>query len=140
MKSECDVVNQFDACVKKYLTRELKFRTRTMQRQMKKQISISDLSNSDLSSLAYLDKYPSELFSEKLVTRLFDVVIHDELLYDALLSIKPKSRELIILKYWGDLTDVEVGQVLNMNKASVNKNKIRTLQKLRKRIEELKKE
>ena len=80
------------------------------------------------------------MFEEKISTRLFDAFIHDELLYEALLSIKPKSRELIVLKYWGDMTDCEVGQVLNLSKGTVNKNKRKTLQKLKELMEEMKDE
>ena len=74
-----------------------------------------------------------------MATRLFEAVVHDELLYEALLSIRPKTRELILLKYWGELTDVEVGRVMNMKRDAVTKTKLRTLSRLRKFMEEVRK-
>ena len=79
----------------------------------------------------------TDIFSEKLTTRLFDAVIHDELLYEALLSIKPNIRELLILKYWGDLSDSEVGQAMSMSQQMVNYNKNKALRNLKKIIEEM---
>ena len=95
------------------------------------------MSKAEESKLFYTDNYPSDNFSEKLTTRLFDAVIHDELLCEALLLIKPNVRELLILKYWGDLTDSEVGQAMRMSQQMVNYNKNKALGNLRKIIEEL---
>lgn len=130
-------MNKFDACVKKTLVNELKYRLRSMKKDRERYVNISELSQTDMGQLSYADTYPSDIFSEKLTTRLFDTVIHDELLYEALMSIKPNIRELIILKYWGDLTDTEVGQVISMSQQMVNYNKNNALRKLRKIIEEL---
>lgn len=129
--------NKFDACVKKALVNELKYRLRSMKNNRERYVNISELSQKELNQLSYADTYPSDIFSEKLTTRLFDTVIHDELLYEALMSIKPNIRELIVLEYWGNLTDAEVGQVISMSRRMVNYNKNNALQKLRKIIEEL---
>ena len=104
--------------------------------KQKKYVNFSELTNIEQNELFVFDEYPSELFEEKISTQLFDAIIHNELLYEALLSIKPRSRELIILKFWGDMTDVEIGHVLNMNKGAVNKQKLRILQKLKTLMEE----
>lgn len=137
MKHEIAEMNKFDACVKKTLVNELKYRLRSMKNDRERYVNISELSQKDINQLSYADTYPSDIFSEKLTTRLFDTVIHDELLYEALMSIKPNIRELIVLEYWGNLTDAEVGQVISMSRRMVNYNKNNALQKLRKIIEEL---
>ena len=62
-----------------------------MKNRQKHYINISELSKIDEAKLFYTDIYPSDIFSEKLTTRLFDAVIHDELLYEALLSIKIRT-------------------------------------------------
>lgn len=137
MKSEKSEINKFDSCVKQALNKELKYRLRSIKNHRKHYVSISELSKAEESKLFYTDNYPSDNFSEKLTTRLFDAVIHDELLYEALLLIKPNVRELLILKYWGDLTDSEVGQAMRMSQQMVNYNKNKALGNLRKIIEEL---
>lgn len=137
MRTDFDKINQFDSCVKKYLSRELKYRLRSMKNQNKYCVSISQLSASEQSKLVTSDTYPSEKFNEILTTRLFEVVVEDELLYEALLSIQPCARELIVLKYWGDMTDEQIGQALNINRRTVNHNKNKALSEMRKFIEEM---
>ena len=139
MNSEIAEVNKFDSCVKQALNKELKYQIRSMKNRQKHYINISELSKIDEAKLFYTDIYPSDIFSEKLTTRFFDAVIHDELLYEALLSIKPNIRELLILKYWGDLSDSEVGQAMSMSQQMVNYNKNKALRNLKKIIEEMRK-
>lgn len=138
MKRNIDEINKFDSCIKKGLTLELKYRLRSMKNHQKHYINISGLSYSEMSKLTYNDKYPSDIFREKLTTRLFETVIHDELLYDALLEMKPDIREIVLLKYWGDLSDLEIGQAMKMNRRIVNYNKNKALRELRKILEEMK--
>lgn len=137
MKSKLAEINKFDSCVKQALNKELKYRLRSTKNYRKHYVNISELSKADELKLFYMDDYPSDNFSENLTTRLFDAAIHDELLYEALLSIKPNVRELLILKYWGNLTDSEVGQAISMSQQMVNYNKNKALGNLRKIIEEL---
>lgn len=137
MSNHNDKINQFDACVKKYLRRELKYRLRSITNHSKYNVNISNLSFVDQNKLVVTDTYPSERFSEKLTTRLFEVVIEDELLYEALLSIKPRARELIVLKYWGEMTDEEIGHALDINRRTVNYNKNKALTEMRRFIEEM---
>lgn len=138
MKSDLSLISKFDTYIKKSLVNELKTSVKEDKGKQKRYVNFSELSQAEHNKLCCLDDYPSDVFEESIKTRLFDVVIHNELLYEALLSIKPLSRDLILLKYWGDMTDVEVGQHLNMSKASVNKHKLRTLSKLKEVMEELK--
>ena len=140
MKKNSEIVSKFDSYIKKSLKNEKVNYLCSEKAIQKKQVNFSDLNNKERNSLFCCDEYPSELFEEKISTRLFDAFIHDELLYEALLLIKPKFRELIVLKYWGDMTDCEVGQVLNLSKGTVNKNKRKTLQKLKELMEEMKDE
>ena len=138
MKRNIDEISKFDSCIKKGLTLELKYRLRSMKNHQKRYISISDLSYSEMSKITYNDKYPSEVFREKLTTRLFEAVIHDELLYEALVAMQPDIREIVLLKYWGDLSDNEIGQAMKMNRRTVNYNKNKALRELRKFLEEMK--
>ena len=132
-------VKQFDACVKVYLRKELLYRIRTLNNYKKHYISISELSKNEQDKLYYIDSYPSDDFHKKITTRLFDTVIHDELLYQALLSIKPIIRELIILKYWGEMTDEEVGVALCMSRKMVNYYRNKALLHLKEIIGEIRK-
>ena len=137
MKSEYIEINKFDSCVKDALKKELKYRIRSMKNHQKRCVNISELSKSEEAKLCCTDEYPSEVFSEILTTRLFDAVIHDELLYEALLTIKPHMRELLLLKFWGSFTDEQVGNILNMNRAAITRSKNNALSKLKRIMEEM---
>lgn len=138
MKNE-SVINQFDACVKNCLKKELLYRIRTINNYKKHYVIMSELSKSDQDKLCTFDVYPSDAFREKLTTRLFETEIHNELLYQALLLINPITRELIILKFWGDMTDKEIGEILSMSRKMVNYYKNKALINLKEIIEELNK-
>ena len=133
------VVNQFDACAKDCLKKELLYRIRTINNYKKHYVNISELNKEERDKLCTFDVYPSDEFREKLTTRIFDAEIHNELLYQALLSIKPITRELIVLKYWGEMTDNEIGEVLSMSRKMVNYYKRKALINLKEIIEELNK-
>ena len=137
MKSEYEIICKFDSCIKNALEKELKYRIRSEKNHYKRYTSIYELSPLEENEISYSDEYPSLSFGETLTTRLFDTVIHNELLYEALLSIKPHMRELLLLKYWGSYTDEQVGEILNMNRAAITRSKNNALFKLRKIIEEL---
>ena len=137
MKSEYEIICKFDSCIKNALEKELKYRIRSEKNHYKRYTSIYELSPLEENEISYSDEYPSLSFGETLTTRLFDTVIHDELLYEALLSIKPHMRELLLLKYWGSYTDEQVGEILNMKRAAITRSKNNALLKLIKIIEEL---
>lgn len=55
MKSEIDLINQFDSCVKNALTKELKYRIRANKNNRKHFVSLSEVSCSQQSKLTYED-------------------------------------------------------------------------------------
>lgn len=138
MCSQKLVVAKFDSLVKKSLSNELKYRVRGIKNRNKHIIVFTDLSNSEMSQMYYEDTYEFNYFKKNIATKIFDAVIHDELLYEALLHLDPKRREIILLKYWGRYSDNEVGRLLNMSRRMVCYNKNKAIHLLRKIIEEMK--
>ena len=65
-------------------------------------------------------------------------MIQDELLYEALLRLKPQMREIIVLKFWGRYSDQKIGSMLNMSRRTVCRNKNKALELLKNIIEEMK--
>ena len=140
MNAEHGACNRFDAYIKKSIANCLKDYIRTTKNYHTHYISFSELSEYDLNSATlYRDTYPSEMFCENIKTRLFDATIHDELLYSALMQISQDIREILLLKFWGDLSDKEVGQAMCMSRQMVCYNKNKALKMLKKIIEELRK-
>lgn len=140
MKSTEEInVERFDAYLKKVFGNEVKSYYIRLSKQREKHVIFSNMSISEEKELVHNDVYEVETFSEKVSTRLFDVVLNDELLYNALRAIPKKQREIIILKYWGEMTESEIGDLIGMSQQSVSYNKNKVLKKLKKNIEEVKK-
>lgn len=132
--------NRFDAYIKKSIVNCLKDYIRTTRNYHTHYISFSELSEYDLNSATlYKDTYPSEMFCENIKTRLFDAAIHDELLYSALMQVSQDIREILLLKFWGEFSDKEIGRIMCMSQQMVCYNKNKALKMLKKIIEELRK-
>ena len=56
---------------------------------------------------------------------------------EAMKRLKQKSQNVIILKYWYEMTDDEIGKILNLKRTTVNYNKNAALRKLKIIIEEM---
>lgn len=131
------VIKRFDAYAKKALIQELKYRKRSMKNQRARVVNFSELSNLEAQSLCSEDTYPVEKFQKTVETKLFDAVICNELLYESLQLLTPSNREILLLKYWGQMTDAEIGQVLSMSQQMVNYHRGRSLRRLKTIIEEM---
>ena len=130
-------IRKFDACVKKALIQELKYRKRSMKNQRDRFVNFSELSCLEKQHLCVEDTYSVECFQKTVETKLFDAVICNELLYEALQLLTPSNREILLLKYWGGMTDLEIGRTISMSQQMVNYNKNKSLKLLKTIIEEM---
>ena len=132
-------VKRFDSYIKKTISNELKYFMRSRKNRAKKVITFSDLGEVEISQQFYEEPYVIGLFKKKISTREFDVIISDELLYEALLRIDPKIREIVLLKFWGRFTDKEVAEFLGFSRQTVTYKKNIAVKLLREIIKELRK-
>lgn len=139
MITDAEIIGRYDSYIKKSLKNELRTGIRLAKMYHSRVVNFSEMSKSDENKLVKNDQYNFCYFKEKFDTRTFDVLIRDELLYEALCSINSKARIIILLKFWVGLSDQEIGQVLRMNRVSVTKNKNKTLIMLKNIMEELRK-
>lgn len=116
-------IERFDAYLKKVFENEVKSYYIRLSKLREKYVTFSNMSISEEKELIHNDVCSVETFSEKVSARLFDVVLNDELLYNALYAIPKKQREIILLKYWGEMTDTEIGELIGMSQQSVSYNK-----------------
>ena len=130
------VVAQFDSFIIRCLSNELKSRIRARKSRDRHIVIFSDMKSSEKKQLYYNDTY-SQLY-RSIKTIMFDAMIQDELLYEALLRLKPQMREIIVLKYWGRYSDQKIGSMLKMSRRTVCRNKNKALRLLKNIIEEMK--
>ena len=130
-------LRKFDACVKKALIQELKYRKRSMKNRRNHFVNFSELNRLDEECLCTEDTYSAENFQKTIETKLFNAVICNELLYEALQLLTPPNCEMLLLKYWGEMTDLEIGRAINMSQQMVSYHRGRSLKRLKTVIEEM---
>ncbi len=127
------VRHQFDSFCKKILREEARDYIRELSRLAEHEVSFSELSEDQMERLCVLDEYPSEQYH-------FDVQGHhveirDDRLAEALSSLSDEQREFVLLSYFLDMSDREIGEKLNMVRCTVQRRRTSSITKMRERME-----
>jgi len=124
----------FDSFCKKVLTNEVRNYHREMERLRENEISLGELSEQELSQLATTDEY---FFTEQIFNVLgLDVIVNSESIAAALNNLPQRKRDIILLSYFLELSDAEIGKRLNLIRSTVQYQRSSTLQELKKMMEE----
>ena len=100
-----------------------------MKRQREREVSFSDLSEKEFNQLYTEDQY---FVTEQIFNVLGrDVIVSDETIAEALQSLPERKRDIILLSYFLDLSDREIGEKLNMLRATVQYQRTSTLKQLK---------
>ena len=75
------------------------------------------LSESELAQLFTTDEYESDYF--RFQVSGFDVLVKNELLAEALNALPERKRDIILLSYFLDMSDAEIGELLNVVRTTV---------------------
>ena len=67
----------------------------------------------------------------------FTFFIENELLYQALLILSPKRMEIIVLSFFLDMTDKEIGKKMLLPQSTVRYNRVVAIKMLKRIMEEL---
>lgn len=124
----------FDCYCKKILKNEAINIQREYQRLNAKQTSFSDLTAEQLAVLSVYDVYSTDYSSFKVLE--YDIAVKDELLAEALQELPEKKRDIVLLSYFLDYSDVEIAELLHLLQRTVGYHRTTALEKLRKRLEE----
>lgn len=123
----------FDSFCKKILKHEARDFYDELKRQRSREVSFSDLSAKQLEQLYSEDQYFS---TEQIFNVLgLDVAVTDDVIAEALESLPERRRDIVLLSYFLELSDREIGDKLNMLRATVQYQRTRTLQRLKKIME-----
>ena len=131
---ELDKQHAFDAFCKKVLRNDVRNYYVEMKRLREKEISFTELSEYELEQLSTTDKY----FSTEQIFNVLghDVIVNDELIAGALQSLPERKRDIILLSYFLEMSDGEIGSKLNLIRSTVQYQRTSTLRELKKMIEE----
>jgi DNA-directed RNA polymerase specialized sigma24 family protein len=105
-----------------------------MKRLSDNEVSFSELSEQELAQLSTTDKY----FATEQIFSILDhaVIVNDELIVEALRSLPERQRDIILLSYFLELSDGEIGKKLNLIRSTVQYQRTSTLRELKKFMEE----
>ncbi len=119
----------FDSFCKKILKHEARDYYDELKRQRRKEKTFSDLSAKEIEQLYTVDKY---FVTEQIFNVLgLNVIVTDDVIVKALQSLPECKRDIILLSYFLELSDREIGDKLNMLRSTVQYQRTRTLQQIK---------
>ena len=131
---EKDKQHAFDSFCKKVLKHEARDCYDEIKRRREREVSFSELSERELEQLSTTDKY----FATEQTFNVLgdDVIVTDETIADALRNLPERKRDIILLSYFLELSDGEIGKKLNLIRSTVQYQRTSTLRELKKMMEE----
>ena len=131
---ELDKQRVFDSFCKKVLKNEARNHYGEMERLRDKETTFSELSAQELEQLSTTDEY----FSTEQIFNVLgsDVIVNDDSIAEALRTLPENNRDIILLSYFLELSDGEIGKKLNMIRSTVQYRRTSTLRELKKIMEE----
>ena len=103
-----------------------------MNRQRKRIIQFSVLSQSELDKLSTIDEYPSDSFAFSAFG--YVLYIGDQLAADAFASLPEQEQKILILCYVLELADGEIGGFVGVSRSAVQRHKTKALNELRNKL------
>lgn len=119
----------FDSFCKKILKHEARDYYDELKRQRGRETTFSDLSAKEMEQLCTEDKY---FITEQIFSVLgLDIIVTDIVIAEALQSLPERKRDIILLSYFLELSDREIGDKLNMLRNTVQYQRTSTLRQLK---------
>ena len=128
------IQNQFGAFCVKVLKNEARHIQRDYASLLDQEKPLDELTASELEQTAVWDDY----FMDEHVFEVLGlpVVVTGNVLADALAQLPEGKRDVILLSYFMDMSDREIGELLDMARRTVQHRRTDTLAELRKRMED----
>ena len=98
-----------------------------------REVCFSEMSESELNSLFVMDEYESDFFCFQVSG--YDVLIRNALLGEALETLPERKRNIVLLSYFLDMSDAEIGQLLNVVRTTVFRHRKTALAKIKQYME-----
>ena len=133
LTSEEDTQRVFDCYCKRILKNEAINIQKHNQYMNSRQVSFSELTPEQLAQICTCDEYSSDYSRFKVLE--YDIAVKDELLAEALQERPERKRDIILLSYFLDYNDVEIAELLNLVRRTVNDQRNKALKDLKNRME-----
>ena len=129
-----DNSHKFDCFCKKVLKNEVRKYYNEMKKRQECDTNFSDLSLHETAQLCAADDY----FTTEQIFNVLgnDIIVSDERIAKALLGLNEHKRDIILLSYFLEMTDREIGEQMSLVRNTVQYQRTATLKELKKMLEE----
>ena len=111
------ICRQFDSFCKIVLKNEAIDYDRERKRLRKHEVTFSELTQGEWEQLKHMDEYAIE--NEIFRVLSYEIEVKDELLGEALRHLPEKKRDVILMSFFMDMSDTEIGKQMNAEAATV---------------------
>lgn len=125
----------FDSYVKCLIRNESRNAKQELARQSEREVSLSSLLCGNLANISHEDRYSLEKFGVHI--RGGKVDVFDHLLGQAIMSLVPKWRDIIVMYYFLDMGDTEIGAILKLTTGAIRHRRKVALDRLKKLLEDM---
>ena len=123
------IQHQYDALAKKVLKGEARSCYRELSKRAAHEVNFSEMSEAELAQLYTLDEYESDYY--RFEVSGYDVLVKNELLGEALQALPEKKRDIILLSYFLEMSDEEIGGLLNVVRSTIFRHRKTALEKIK---------
>ena len=125
---------QFEVYCKKVIRGERCDYLRQVIRREEREVCFSDLPINTLLRMGVLDNYPSDYYVFE--TQGHRIPVADERLGAAVSQIESAGRDLLLLAYFLDLNDREIGALLGIPRSTIQRRRQRFLDQMKQLLKE----
>lgn len=131
---EKTIEHQFDSFCKTVLRNQARNLYHEMKNRSNRFISLEQLTQAQLNQLSVSDDYESNYII--ITTHNYDIQIENALIATALCSLSKKKKDIILLSFFLNMTNVDIAERLNLAESTVHYHKKIALKELKKFMEE----
>ena len=133
-QDELTVMHQFGRLCQLALDGEAADYFRHLEYRANYEVNFSDMTEQELDSIFVTDEY--NLDNSHFQVLGYDIEVKDTLLVEALQALTEKKRNVVLLSYFLEMTDVEIARKMNLVHSTIREHRIRSLELLKKLMEE----
>lgn len=125
----------FDSYAKRLIRNESRNAKKELAHQAEREVSLSSLPDNGLLSAAHEDRYLLEKADVHI--HAGEVKVFDWLLGQALMSLAPKWRDVIVMYYFWDMTDEKIGSALHLTTGAIRHRRKAAIEHLKTMLEDI---
>ena len=125
----------FDSFAKRLIRNESIDARRELARRAERETSLSSLPYDDWPAISHEDSYLTEKLS--IHSRAGEITVFDRLLGQALMSLVPKWRDVIVMYYFLDMTDEKIAGLLQLTAGAIRHRRQVALARLKTILEDM---